>query len=152
MASVKTGTKQSHAGQFKPGVSGNPKGRPQGSRSKATLLAEGLMQEHLSSVVKRVLHAAVAEGDLTACKLVLDKMLPNCKDKPLDAGAIRLPTLTGSNLAEAQATVARALAGGRLTPSEAEALSKTLDAHRKAVELQELEQRLEALERANASK
>ncbi len=43
MADVVDLTKPKQRGGFKPGKSGNPSGRPPGSRSKATLIAQSLL-------------------------------------------------------------------------------------------------------------
>ena len=50
----KTGKKQ-RGKPFQPGQSGNPSGRPQGSRNKATLIAEQLIDDRLKNWSKRVL-------------------------------------------------------------------------------------------------
>lgn len=131
--------------RFKPGRSGNPKGKKPGTRHRATQMAEKLMQAQAQEVVQVVVDAALS-GDLTAAKIIVERLVPVRKDRPLDAGAIRLPTLKADNLADAQAAVARALAGGRLTPSESDALTRVLEGHRKAVEITEMETRLENIE------
>ena len=45
-------------GTFTPGNRVNPKGRPQGSRNSATILAEKLMQDGIDNIVKTVMDAA----------------------------------------------------------------------------------------------
>ncbi len=132
--------------RFKPGRSGNPEGKKPGTRHRATQMAEKLMQEQAQEVVQVVVDAALS-GDLTAAKIIVERLVPVRKDKPLDKDAIRLPTLRPDNLSEAQGAVARALAGGRLTPSEADALTRVLEAHRRATEITELSTRLEEIER-----
>ena len=47
---------------FKPGVSGNPKGRPRGSRSKATVLAQELLDGEAEGLARKVIELALA-GD-----------------------------------------------------------------------------------------
>jgi hypothetical protein len=56
---------------FKPGVSGNPNGRPKGSGDKR-LHIKKLLEDNLESVFMSVIAQAL-EGDMTAAKLVLDK-------------------------------------------------------------------------------
>ena len=65
-------------GQFILGVSGNPRGRPKGSKNRVTLLKlsaeEGFRernQNQIDAVLDEILHAAL-EGDKAARKLVWD--------------------------------------------------------------------------------
>jgi hypothetical protein len=59
---AKTGKQQAGSrntrGQFVPGVSGNPAGRPEGSRNRATLALQELMQSEGESVVQKALQMA----------------------------------------------------------------------------------------------
>lgn len=58
--------------RYQKGQSGNPKGRPQGSRNKESLMAEKLFADDVESVCKAVIDKAKS-GDMSAAKLVLDK-------------------------------------------------------------------------------
>lgn len=117
------------------------------------MLAEKLMQDQAEEVVQVVVNAALA-GDLTAAKIIVERLVPVRKDCPLDPKAISLPPLRADNLVKASAAVVRAVAGGRLTPSEGEALARILEGHRKVYELVDLENRIAKLEdlAANGSK
>lgn len=76
---------------FKPGQSGNPKGRPKGSKHLSTLLREALEEmaksangkpivfdgENLTwkeAVIKRVIDKAVVKGDFKALEMIFDRM------------------------------------------------------------------------------
>src|SRR5262249_4193060 len=59
---------------FEPGKSGNPKGRPKGSRNQATLLAEALLDGEAEAITRKVINAAL-EGDTTALRLYLERLL-----------------------------------------------------------------------------
>ena|ERR1700730_6928065 len=59
--------------RFQKGQSGNPAGYHKGSRHKATLLAERLMQDDAENIVNAVLTAA-RNGDMTAAKIILDRI------------------------------------------------------------------------------
>lgn len=132
---------------FPKGQSGNPKGRKAGSRNKASLAVEALLEGEAEALTRTAVELALG-GDVTALRLCLERLCPPRRDRPLDPSSIKLPTLTPGNLAQAQAAVARALAGGRLTPSEADALGKALEHHRRALEATELETRLARIEAA----
>ena len=128
---------------FRPGQSGNPAGRPKGSRNATTKLVEGLMEGQAEGITQVVVSAALG-GDLTAARLILDRLAPARKDR---AVALDLPPITTSaDSAMAMAAVVSAMADGQITPNEAGTVAAVLEGHRRALELTEIERRLEALE------
>ncbi len=68
-------------GQFQPGNSANPSGRPKGSKNKATHLREELLGPILPEAVEK-LHEAVKAGDKWAVEMTIAYSLP--KPKPID--------------------------------------------------------------------
>lgn len=59
----------------------------------------------------------------------------------------KLPLVTdAASCAQAQAAIIEALAGGQLLPSEADALSRLVENHRRSLETQDIERRVAALE------
>ena len=66
MPPAKTGKKQ--AGQFAKGKSGNPNGRPQGSRNAATLALESLLDGQAEALTQKAIDLALA-GDLGALRI-----------------------------------------------------------------------------------
>ena len=147
MSPAKTGKKQGDS-RFKQGQSGNPKGRPAGSRNKASLAVEALLDGEAEALTHKAVELAL-EGDVTALRLCLERLCPPRKDRPIPGNAVKLPPLKTSNLNKASAVIIRAVAGGRLTPAEGEALSRMLEAHRKAIALVDIEERLARLEQSN---
>lgn len=138
----KLGRKQD--GTFKPGVSGNPSGRPKGAYSKTTRIVQNLLAEEAEEVARVVLEAAKG-GDLTAAKLVLDKLVPPAKDAPVSE-PVPLPELTAEGLPRAVEVIVQSVAAGNLLPGEGQALIGMLDGLRKSIELSEIEKRVAALE------
>jgi len=131
---------------FPKGQSGNPAGRRQGSRNKATLALEALMDGQAEAITQKAVDLAL-EGDTTALRLCLDRILPPRKSRPVN---IALPEVTtAEGVADAQATVVQAVAGGELTPEEGTTITNILEARRKAIETQEHESRIAALEEEN---
>jgi hypothetical protein len=131
-------------GRFQPGQSGNPAGKPRGARHKTTLLAEKLMQDDAEGVVKRVIEAAKG-GDMTAARIVLDRIAPARRDSPV---TIALPKIeSAADAAKAMAAILAAVASGAVTPSEADQVAKIVAAFVSTLEASEFEARLRALEK-----
>jgi Family of unknown function (DUF5681) len=130
-------------GRFVPGVSGNPAGKPPGARARATRLAEKLMSGDAEAVVRAVIDAAKG-GDMTAAKIILDRIAPPCRGRPV---RLDLPPIVGAaDLVKALAAVADTMARGILSAEEAQAAAAVLEHHRKAVETHDLERRIAAIE------
>jgi hypothetical protein len=128
---------------FPKGRSGNPRGKPKGARHKTTLLAEKLMQDDAENIVNAVLAAARA-GDMTAARIVLDRIVPARRDNPV---TFVLPKIKRpADAVAASAAVLSAVADGRLTPGEALEVSKLIEGFVKTLEVAELEERLNELE------
>src|SRR5689334_5534051 len=72
-----TGPKQDRAvsGRFRPGVSGNPAGRPRGSRNRATLIAQDLLDSDSEDLVKTAIKRA-KKGDPVALRLCIERLMP----------------------------------------------------------------------------
>ena len=68
--------------KFTKGMSGNPKGRPKGSKNKSTILREAMenktdrmLSREVPRVLKVVIDAAI-KGDMSAAKMILDRAVP----------------------------------------------------------------------------
>jgi hypothetical protein len=120
---------------FPKGQSANPSGRPLGSRNTATLYLEKLMGDQGEAVVNSVVEAAI-NGDMTAAKIIVDRIVPLRKGRPV---TIELPPVkTADDVAEAVAALLAQTAKGELTPDEAGALAGILDLRRRSIETVEL--------------
>ena len=129
--------------KFKPGQSGNPRGKAKGTLHKATRAALELLEGDLEAITQVCIDKAKA-GDLLAAKLILDKLLPNRRERSVN---LNLPKVNGAqDLPKALEAVMQAVAAGDLTPGEGQALTAMLEAFRKGLELTDIEARLTALE------
>jgi len=129
---------------WKPGQSGNPKGRPRGSRNRVTLIALAAMEEGADAIARKVVDMA-KEGDMSAARLVIERLVPVAKERPI---FLALPdTGSAEGIDEAQNAILKAVAAGELLPGEATTLAGIVEARRKALETQTLEQRITALEK-----
>lgn len=94
------------SGQFLEGVSGNPAGRPAGSRSKIVKIKEklelavreGISAERITKIVIKMAELA-EDGDVKAARLILDKFMSGAaiQDDPEDPQASRGITIRIEN-------------------------------------------------------
>jgi hypothetical protein len=139
-----TGNQQANT-KFKPGQSGNPKGRAKGSRNQMTLAMEALLDGESEALTRKAIELALG-GDITALRLCLDRVLPPRKDRPV---TFTLPAIASTqDAAAAMASILTAVSCGDVTPGEAAEISRLIDAYVKAVEATELHERISRLERA----
>lgn len=132
---------------FKPGQSGNPKGKPRGTLNKATRTVLALMEGQAETITQACIDAALV-GDMTAIRLVLDRLAPPARERAISLRT--LPDLaTAPGVSAALQQVAEALAAGELTPGEASTVAQILEVRRRAIETEELERRIAALEDSN---
>jgi hypothetical protein len=119
-------------------------GRPKGSRNRRSVLVEALMADDVEAITKVVITKA-KKGDLTACRIVLDRIAPPRKGRPI---SVVIPAVTDAkSVLDVHAEIMRAVAAGELTPDEAEPICSMLTARVKLIETVEIAARLEALER-----
>jgi len=145
MAAVKTVKEQQIGRPFKPGQSGNPAGRPKGVRNKTTLAVEALLDGEAEAITRKAIEKA-KDGDMTAIRLCLDRLVPPVKDRPV---MFEMPPIErAADAATAAGAVVEAVATGALTPCEASEVSKVLSAYVATLEASELEQRITKLEEA----
>jgi hypothetical protein len=133
------------ATSFQKGKSGNPAGRKAGSRNRASLAVDALLDGDAERLARAAIDLALA-GDATAMRLCLDRIAPVRKDRPINF--VLPPIETTADLTKATASLLTAVAAGDLTPSEAAELGKLVDAHVKAIEVTDIQGRLERLEKA----
>jgi hypothetical protein len=132
-------------GKWKPGQSGNPRGKPKGARNHVLLALDKIGGEAAQAVLEKAVEAAKG-GDARAAELILSRVWPARKGRPV---ALTLPpVLTAADLPAALAAVVAAAAAGDLTTEEAAAVAGVLDMQRKAIETADIERRLAALEAA----
>jgi Family of unknown function (DUF5681) len=130
---------------FEPGQSGNPNGRPKGSRNKATVLAEQLLDGEAEGLLHKLIEKALA-GDSAALRLCLDRLLPPRRDRLV---TFTLPKIeTAKDACAAAAAVLAACANGELSTAQAAEFIGLIETHARMLEKAELETRLAALEAA----
>ena len=134
--------------QFRPGQSGNPAGRPRGARSKI-IAVETLIDAASTDIANKAIELAIA-GDSALIRALLDRAAPPRRDRHIP---FELPPMEkAADAVKAAAAIAQAVADGELTPSEASELSDFVANYVKALEISDLEARLQRLEAANGTR
>jgi Family of unknown function (DUF5681) len=130
-------------GQWPKGTSGNPSGRPPGSRNKATLAMEALLEGEAEQLTRKAIEMAL-EGETFALRLCLERLLPARKDRPIE---LNLPPVqSAKQISEAMGTVVAAVSEGQITPNEGRAVADMLAVQSEFVEAESLEERVSKLE------
>lgn len=126
---------------WQPGQSGNPRGRPVGSRNKKNVIADEFAKD--GSAVARVVMDAALAGDMQAANLVLQRLSP-----PLRARAEKVTfELTPDAPLTTQAQqIMTAVAEGSIDPETGQLLINCITAFAGLKQVDELEARLIALE------
>ena len=125
---------------FVKGQSGNAKGRP--PRTDTERRQREAIRKALPGVIERLVEQATVEGDTSAAKLLLERVMPAWKpvDRPVSMAL-------GPDLGDASKAVLAALGAGDVTPDQAASLANTIATLARSNELVVVEQRLSAIER-----
>jgi hypothetical protein len=98
---------------FEKGQSGNPAGRPRGSRNRAAILFENLLEGDSEAIARKAIELA-KEGDIAAIRICLDRLAPARKIDPV---VFELPPLAkAADTVAAAARIVAAVAAGELAP------------------------------------
>lgn len=124
-------------GRFASGQSGNPSGRPRAADELRRRLESGM-----DGAADAVL-AAAKQGDMQACRLILERLLPAIR--PAHA-PVQFDFDENAPLAEQARQILAAVASGQLPPDQGRALVDAVAAVVRVVELDEIERRLNAIE------
>ena len=123
-------------------TSGNA-GKPRGSRNKATVAIESLLEGQAEALTQKTISSALT-GDAVALKLCMDRIAPLPKDNTI---SFTLPHMENANDAsKAAASVLKAVSIGQITPIEGSRVMGLIDSFRRTLELTVIEHRIQALE------
>lgn len=122
-------------GRFAPGHSGNPGGRSGQTQAIREKLAAG------ADAVTRKVMTAAKKGDMQACRLILERLVPPMKPttEPVQFD------LDDTDLPSAARSILRAVAGGHLAPDQGKSLIDGLGAVARVIEVAELQKAIEEL-------
>ena len=124
------------------GANGNLSARPRGSRNRATLRAESMLEDAAETVMSKIMDAA-KEGDRWALTWLGDRIVAPRRSQPV---VFDMPPLEHvEDLPAAQDALLEAVAGGNIDIEEARKISGLYENKRKAIETGELSDTMEAL-------
>ena len=126
-------------GRFEKGVSGNPRGRPKGARSRATLVAEALRAGEGETLLRNAIEAGVA-GKWGPNRFVLEWLHPRPRGREVEFD-LPLGATAEAGLACWDALIG-AVGAGEMTPDEAATVARLLEARERAAARLRLGRRL----------
>ena len=144
---AKTGAEdgRNSRGQWQNGHSGNPAGRPRGSRHRVSTTIDELIEGQAQELAETAIRAALG-GDGAMLRSLLDRLAPPRRERPI---TIEIPPLASTaDAAAAMSNIVQSLADGELVPSEAEALARAVSTWIETYRAQVLEARLADVEAA----
>jgi len=118
-------------------------GRPKGSRNKATIAIESLLEGQAEALTQTAISKAL-DGDSIALRLCMDRIAPPMKDKPV---SFPLPRMRDAmDASEAAGSVLSAKRWNPYAKIEGTRVMGLIDSYRRALELTDIERRLQSLE------
>jgi len=126
-------------GRFKLGCSGNLKGRP----ASIPVELKAQLSDAAPAVIERIIDAAL-NGDMTAAKLVVERIAPPHK---ASAAPVHIPSLSlPSSMSDKASAILSAIGNGECPPDTGATLIQALIDSMRLSEIDDIEQRLQALE------
>jgi len=126
-------------GQWKPGTSGNPNGRPKGSGEVARMRAA--ITDRIPEILDAMTKKAV-EGDVSAARLLLERAIPPLRAQEQPIG-FQLPQ---GSFTDQGRGVLQAVSQEEIDPSRGSALMASIAQLAKVTEIDELTRRMAAIE------
>jgi Family of unknown function (DUF5681) len=128
--------------QFEPGRSGNPNGRPKGSRNRITRALEELIDGKAEALVAKAIEKGL-NGDSSMLRALLSRTVPARRARTVE---LELPSIeTAADAPAASAAVLAACSCGEISPAEADAIMALIRTHVHIIKAMDLEARLSAL-------
>ncbi len=130
-------------GRFLPGATGNPSGRPPGSRNRGNALVDELLESRARQLTRKAIEMAL-KGNVLALRLCLERLAPARRERAM---LLELPPpASAEGISAGFSKVVDAMATGELTPSETNSAAELLESARRSLETTELARRIEEME------
>ena len=133
-------------GRFQAGVSGNPSGRPKGSRAMIRNAILEAVEDFSPGLVRKGAQMAM-DGDSGLLVWFLSRLIPPARDRLIPD--LKLPPVnTAADALAALNAIAAEVRAGEVSPSEGAALAGLVSQQLRAVEASGLAEKIEALREA----
>ena len=135
----------------RPFAAGNTagRGRPKGSRNKASSVGQDLLDRFAPHLVGKCIERALKSDDRSAMRICMDRILPARRDASI---RVSLPRIrTAQDLEKAAEKVTQAIGRGRIAPAEGEKMMNIFEIQARIIEKRQYESRLEKLEDSMAA-
>jgi hypothetical protein len=106
-------------------------------------MAQELLSSRAEPIAAKVAAMAL-QGDSTAMRLAMERILPIRREPTVNLGP--LPIKTAADISKAFEKLMEKVTAGKLTIAEAQGVGELLEKRRRAIETEDLDQRLRALE------
>lgn len=126
--------------KFKPGESGNYRGRPVGALSKKIRLGK-LLEPHAKEIIEKVVDLA-KNGEPTALRLCMERLIPKVKNEPINIDLPDVDFYSNHDLLKIGEQIIHAVSLGEMTPQQGYDIMTILSVQRKAIEICRLEDRI----------
>src|SRR5271166_432581 len=142
--SSESSSRRTTTGQWDRGASGNPAGRPVGSRNKSTVYLEELLRSHQEALVEMAIELALDKNDPVALRLCIERLLPALKERRIE---LPLPVVNDcKQAAAAGAVILTGIGEGQITPGEGAVLAEIVEKQKQLIEAQRAEESQQELE------
>jgi hypothetical protein len=143
MSTTSKNGKKTRGRAFQPGNKFG-RGRPEGSRNRATILLQQLLDKEAEAIARKAIELA-KKGDAMALKLCLERLIPPTKDRYVHLDLPRVKS--AEDVIKASTCLVQAVANGTVTPGEAQSVAALFEIHRRVTETGSLEERISQLEK-----
>ena len=132
-------------------ISERPKrksGRPPGSRNRATIMVQNLLEGAAENIARRAAQLA-EEGNVAAIRICMNRLSPLGQHNPV---AFELPPIhSPQDCLRATSAILTGIASGDIAPSAALQIARLIDVHLRAISTNDLEARMTKLEKDRAN-
>jgi hypothetical protein len=126
--------------KFTKGQSGNPAGRPKGTKDKRNEL-RALLEPHSEELTSKLVNEALG-GNMSAMKLCIDRLIPTVR--PVDS-PIQINALTGSLIDRGESIISEVLEGN-IPANQGALLLSCFESLNKIHEIEIMKKQLNSLE------